>query len=212
MPRKAQYNRQQIIDAAYELARKQGMEAVVSRSVAARLGCTTMPIFSFFTSMEELRGEVYERAKKTCVDYLMEALDYTPAFKEFGLRWVQFACREPALFTILFSDDPASVTDDFSSLFESITQSIIDGFGLDVPEAQELLYQMLIHANGIASFLKHKPDRLSVRELGRILSETCVGIVLTMKLENGTFDESLARRMIASVDQIPQKINGESNE
>ncbi len=212
MPRKAMYTKEQITGAAYKLARCGGMEAVVSRSVANELGCTTMPIFSFFTNMEELRNEVYEKAKRDCIRFMSASLDYRPAFKEFGLRWVKFACEEPHLFTMLFTSDPAQIIGRFSGIFDPITQSIMDSFALSDREARELLDRMIIYANGVACFLMHKPELLTQEELGRMLSDVCTGLVMTLKLKNGTFDESFARRMLDADHLLPVRFNGENNE
>lgn len=212
MPRKAKYTKQQILDAAFRLAREGGMEAVVSRAVAKELGCTTMPIFSFYTNMDELRGEVFERACRQCTAFMTEALAYKPAFKEFGLRWVKFACDEPKLFTMLFSSEPAQTIEKFAGIFGPVTQSIIDSFSLERQEARELLDQMIIHANGIAGFLMYKPDVLSQEELGRMLSRNCIGLVMELKLKNGTFDEEQIKRMINAENVLPVRIIGEKHE
>lgn len=62
MPPKQEITQQKILDAAFGLVRSQGIEAVTARNVAERLKCSTQPIYSAFTSMEELKFRAYERA------------------------------------------------------------------------------------------------------------------------------------------------------
>lgn len=205
MPRKAQYTREQIIDAAYELVRMGGEAAVTARSVANKLGCTTMPIFSFFTGMGELRSEVCLKAKKICTEYLMASVGCTPTFKEFGLRWVRLASTEPRLFSFLFSAAPSSIMEEFSKLFSVIRQSVQDSFCLNAFEAKELMEQMIIYANGIASFLIRDPELLTEQEVGRRLSDVCIGLVISIQMKNGTYNEEFARRMLEARDELPVK-------
>ena len=212
MPRKAQYTREQIILAAYELAREGGMEAVVARAVANKLGCTTMPIFSFFAGMDELRDAVYEMAKSKCVAYLLEARSYTPAFKEFGLRWVNYAVKEPRLFPMLFSADPDKLLVEFRELFEPILQSIRDSFGLGDEQCRELLLENIFHANGIAAFLMNHPGRYTRAEVGQRLSSVCIGLVAEMQMKQGTFSEECFRKMLASGNRLPMKKYGGNHE
>lgn len=212
MPRKAQYTREQIILAAYELAREGGMEAVVARAVANKLGCTTMPIFSFFAGMDELRDAVYEMAKSKCVTYLLESRTYTPAFKEFGLRWVNYAVKEPRLFPMLFSADPETLLIDFRELFVPILESIRESFGLNEEQCRELLLENIFHANGIAAFLMNRPGKFSRAEIGRRLSSVCIGLVAAMRLKDGTFREDEFREMLNANSCLPMKKYGGNHE
>ena len=62
MPPKVKVSKEQIVSAALDLIRHQGYDALNARSIAAALGCSTQPIFSNFTTMEELRGTVIQAA------------------------------------------------------------------------------------------------------------------------------------------------------
>jgi AcrR family transcriptional regulator len=65
MPPKAKVTSADIVQTAIELIRQNGEGAVNARSIAAALNCSTQPIFSNFTTMEELQAAVvmaaYER-------------------------------------------------------------------------------------------------------------------------------------------------------
>ncbi len=55
MPRPQRYDRETILEAAFALVRRSGMEALCARAVARELGCSTQPIFRTFASMDDLR-------------------------------------------------------------------------------------------------------------------------------------------------------------
>ena len=58
MSRTATISKKSIIDAAIEILRENGAEAVNARSIAARLSCSTQPIFSNFRNMDDVMDEV----------------------------------------------------------------------------------------------------------------------------------------------------------
>jgi len=64
MPPRVKVTREQITEAALKAVRVGGEAALNARSIAALLGCSTQPIFSNFSSMEELRDEVLKAAEQ----------------------------------------------------------------------------------------------------------------------------------------------------
>ena len=102
MPPKPKYTKEEIIAAAYELTREKGIDAVVAREVGKRLNTSSSPIFTIWSSMDELREEVRKLAKEKYRQYMDDIFDYSPSFKEFGMRCVSFAAEEPNLFRLLF--------------------------------------------------------------------------------------------------------------
>lgn len=87
-----------MVEAAFELVRREGYEALTARSLAAELGCSTQPIMYQFPTLSELRELVYQRADTFHTSYILAESDLL----EIGLRYIQFAAEEPALFRLLF--------------------------------------------------------------------------------------------------------------
>ena len=58
MPPKVKVQKEEIVRAAVEIVRKQGMAALNARTVAAALGCSTQPVFSNFAAMEDLQAQL----------------------------------------------------------------------------------------------------------------------------------------------------------
>ena len=61
MPPKVKVTKEAIINAAMDIVRENGAAALNARAVAARLDCSTQPIFSNYNNMEELRADVIAR-------------------------------------------------------------------------------------------------------------------------------------------------------
>lgn len=102
MPPKPKFTKDEIVTAAFELARAEGAQALTAREVGRRLGVSSSPIFTVFTDMAELHAAVEGRAEVCFKEYMAMAEDYAPAYKKRGMQWVRFAQDEPMLFRLLF--------------------------------------------------------------------------------------------------------------
>lgn len=101
MPPNTTFTETMLIHAACELAEEQGIEALSARSVAARLSCSTAPIYSCFASIDELRTAVIARATELLREYTRRSYTERP-FLNLGTGVVLFARERPQLFRLLF--------------------------------------------------------------------------------------------------------------
>ena len=51
MPPKAKITKEMIIDAAFEITRESGIEAVNARTISEKLGCSTQPVMYHINSI-----------------------------------------------------------------------------------------------------------------------------------------------------------------
>ncbi|MCI5530943.1 MAG: TetR/AcrR family transcriptional regulator [Blautia sp.] len=213
MPPKPKYTKEEIVNAAYEVTREKGIDAVVAREVGKRLNTSASPIFTVWNSMEELREEVWKLAKQKYQEYMADIFDYTPAFKEFGMRWVSFAAEEPNLYRLLFLSQRNEHSPylrfklEFESIIAPLVEEIRKIFGLSEKDAEDLLNQMIIFANGIAAFVITDADSFFPEAVSHDLSQVCIGIVLTDKFRDGSIDMATAKEMADSCERgiTPQK-------
>ena len=98
MSRRPTTTREDMVEAAFQLVRRDGFATLTARSLAAELGCSTQPIMYRFPDLAELRSLVYQRADAYHTAYLCVAEDLLAM----GLRYVRFAAEEPNLFRLLF--------------------------------------------------------------------------------------------------------------
>ena len=104
MPPKVKITKEKIIDAATEIVRVAGIDALNARGLATALGVSTQPIFSCFSSMPELRKAVFVRANSIYEGYLKETIESGeyPPYKSMGIGYIRFAREERELFKLLF--------------------------------------------------------------------------------------------------------------
>jgi AcrR family transcriptional regulator len=102
MAPKTSVTRDMIVEAAVEVVREAGAEAVNVRAVARKLICSTQPVMYQFASMEYLKRAVYERIDRLHTEFLMRSAGERDPLLEIGLNYIRFAVEEPRLFRFLF--------------------------------------------------------------------------------------------------------------
>lgn len=97
---KQRITKEMVVDAAFALVRQSGPEALTVGAIAARLGCSVQPIYSYCRNMASLRQEVAARAGEALRAHLAQSLDEGDLFRSTGQAYVQFARAEPQLFRL----------------------------------------------------------------------------------------------------------------
>ena len=102
MPPRVKFQKEDIVSAAVNIVRKKGIEAVTAREVAAELGVSTRPIFTWFETIEQLKCEVYKQAQDHYRRYIRDGLKEEIPFLGVGQQYIRFAKEEPELYKLLF--------------------------------------------------------------------------------------------------------------
>jgi AcrR family transcriptional regulator len=97
MANKTKFSENDIMEAAFSVVRKKGMAELSTRSIARQLGCSTMPVYSFFKSKKNLTERIVERAYAVLYDY-QTTRRTGDAFLDMGIGYVLFAKEERYLF------------------------------------------------------------------------------------------------------------------
>ena len=187
MPPKAKYSKEQIVETAFNMVRKYGEGMLSARNVAAELGTSTAPIFTAFSSIEELRAAVFERAYATYEEYAREAADMTPAFKSAGLKYIQFAKEEPELFKMIFvsSDDEDTDKHYFPWRYrreEEVRGGLEESYGYETERAMKIYNHMAVYAHGLATLYAHGNCVFSDEDVSQMLSEVFLALTKGEKL------------------------------
>ena len=154
---KQRITKEMVVEAAFEIARKEGAEKVIVKNIAERLGCSVQPIYSYCSNMEGLREELVERTRTFMKDYIASRLERTNYFWSMGQAQIHFAKEEPNLFKMYF----LRRRQDISSLQELYTKEGSPDMGeylsqtlqISPEKARELHLNMIIYTMGIASIL-----------------------------------------------------------
>lgn len=187
VPPKAKYSREEIIQKAFEMARKKGIDAVVARELGKELGTSSSPIFTAFKNMEELQNEVRKAAMREFELYVRDAVNHTPGFKYVGMKMVEFAIKEPKLFQLLYMREHDG-TETYSMLIEELGDTVgvcIElmqrDYGISKEEAEILFRQVWLHTFGICVLLAGKVCQMSQEEISGMLSMEFQGTLMLIK-------------------------------
>ncbi len=128
MPPKAKFTREQITEAALQLVRDRGVDALTARGLAEKLECSPRPIFTVFQNMEEVREAAAVEAKAVYAEYAARGLEDPQPFKGVGTQYILFALREPRLFQLLFMQPRNSVSQEAGTL-SGVLSMLDDSYG-----------------------------------------------------------------------------------
>ena len=186
MPPKVKVTRQDIINAAADIVRSSGAEAINARTVAAALNCSTQPVFSNFATMDELRLAVVKRADEMCNEYIQREIDSGkyPAYKASGMAYIRFAKEEKELFKLLYmrnrSKEAEPETVELGEPMESIVQ---DSTGLGSDDARLFHLEMWAYVHGIAAMAATDFVNLDWELISRMLTDAYMGMRKHYRLE-----------------------------
>lgn len=170
---KQKITKDMVINAAFELARDGGMEQLIVKNIAHRLGCSVQPIYSYCSSMSSLRTEVMEQAASFVKQYLEKHTDPDNLFQSTGHAFVRLAREEPHIFK-MFILHPRHNISSLDELYRSETdegaaKSIASSFGISLSQAKALHLNMLIYTIGIGTIFSVtkpgiRPDEIFSRQ------------------------------------------------
>lgn len=180
MPRKSSYTREQVASKALRMVRDKGFESLSARSLGAALGCSSSPIFTLYSGMDEVIFEVRKLANKIFSDYMAGVMDYERPFQEFSLRLMRFARKDTNLFYFLFMQKkPAAMKDIQPDAYASL-QGLKKSYGLNDDQLLIVADQMWAFTCGVT---------VLVSKLGPSYPEELVS-------------EMLARQFVATIDFV----------
>lgn len=187
MPPAIRFSREAVLNAAYQLVRREGPSALNARAVAKELGGSTQPIFRLFSGMDELRCEVISLADAECRTKMRErALNSSAPYLSVCMSHLLFARDEPQLFKLLFMRD--RVSDGSCSLGYSHEWGfpiIEDTLGVDRETAIAMYERTFFYAHGLA---------------------VCIATKYMPCLEESKMEEMLAQNLSASAAQLGVKL------
>ncbi len=181
MPPKAKFTKQQVIQAAVDLVREKGIDAVTARELGSKLGSSARPVFTVFKNMEEVISEV-SRAARNCYNaYIAQGLKEKIAFKGVGRAYIRFAANEPNLFRMLFMEENNAAISEILPVidenYSKILQSITSGYGVGNETAVKLYRHLWIYSHGIAVMLATHACELSSEQIDEMLTEVFIALL-----------------------------------
>lgn len=189
MPPKAKFTKAEIIEAALNIVRAEGYEALTSRALGTYLGSSARPIFTVFKNMEEVQQAMIEAAKNLYKEYVNKGLTAEHPFKGVGTQYILFSVNEPKLFQLLFMAEQKQIPDLSGVLplidesYGDILLSIQKDYEISELSAKKLYQHLWIYTHGIASLCATKMCRFTGEEISTMITEVCTSVLKKIQEE-----------------------------
>ena len=191
-PRKAKFNRDEIIETAFEMVREGGWSNLSVPALAKKIHSSTMPIYSHFKNVRELEDAVYLKALRLLGD-CMTIEETGDKWLDHGIGYLRFAAKEEHLFRCLFDGrNPelqiASLRDWNQLMLEQLTDYPLFE-GLDVEQVSVIIYARFMLIYGMASGINSgwhskKTEEEQVRFLRKATQALYDGLKAQFEVEN----------------------------
>lgn len=153
MPPKVKTDRAEILRAAFEVAKNEGLGAITAQSVSKVLKTSIAPIFRVFQTVEELRTATAEKIDEFHTQYIKDypVTNANSQFLTYGLAYIRFAKEYPQLFeTIMLPCTTGFEERMMSDSISFVLGSASNMSGLDLERSKPLFLNMWIYTHGIA--------------------------------------------------------------
>lgn len=156
MPPKKKCTREALIQGTLDFWRKRGTAEWNARSLAAEMGISTQPIFSSFSSMEELKEEGVKAAQELFSVQLREEIESQmwPDYKAIGMAYIHFAKKEPRLFSLLYLQDQSEENRLMGqAFFDETVNALEKRLGVEHAEAERIHFAVWSCTYGLSTML-----------------------------------------------------------
>ena len=175
MPTKIKISKDMILDAAFEIVRKDGMEKLSNRELASKLKCSIRPIYYQFENVEEMQKELYLKIEQYFYKFILDNMvKEIPKYKQVGINYIKFAKKEKKLFQTLFMTDVGLTPDAFVSKagedYKEIEKFIKISANIKEEDIKDFHTKMWIFCHGIATLVANDTIKLTDNQIQDLLS------------------------------------------
>lgn len=211
MPPKPKFTKEEIVSVALDLVREKGMEALTARELGIKLGSSARPIFTVFKNMDEVAEQVKLAAMDYYNDFISDAVNYFPAFKQYGIRMIQFAKNEPKLFQLIFMQERSSSVNFDDLIFKAAAADfcvdiIENQYGIDKESAKIIYRQALLSNYGICCMIAANVCPFSEKEIDEYLGASFAGALMYVKSNNRDYFKIHPEKKGESIPTLPDTL------
>ncbi len=182
MPPKAKFTKKQIIKAGLDIVREEGEEGISARAIGKILGSSSQPLFSYFENMEDLKKCVLEEARGLYSEYISKGLSEELSFKGAGMKHLEFANDEPALFVYLFMTNRGEKTVPHFLFrnginYENVLAALEKSWNLEKEKAERIYNHISVYTHGLAILFALKTNIYSLEEAEEMITHVFKALI-----------------------------------
>lgn len=165
--------KEMILDTAFSIARREGLNSISNRRIAKELNSSIRPIYYQFKNTEELKLELWKKIDTYFYDYLLNnKLGNMPLYKQIGINYIRFSRDEKKLFKILFMSDNKLLPSDF--ILDTDNKKIKDiikiSTNLSDKDIKSFHLKMWLFTHGIATLSANDIVLFTDKQISDLLS------------------------------------------
>lgn len=179
------FTREEMVEAAVNVVREKGIDALTAKALASELGVSTQPVFTCFHTIEEAKREVRTAAERMYDSYMEVGLQMKVPFLGVGMQYINFAKEEPQLYRLLFlttsEDGSSSVIDALHHSQNLVRESLQQKYHIDAQTADRYYRDMWLVVHSLATLVVTGGSPYSEEEMGHILTGFSVSLCKSIK-------------------------------
>lgn len=170
---KQRITKEMILEVAFKLARERGYEQVVVKNIAAEMGCSVQPIYSYFSNMDALKQAVVGAAMQFYNGFIYSRVDNDRVLQSMARANVAFAKYETNLFKLLFLQKLNGLNS-FNDIYEwmgdkQATRRLAEELLLPEEKIKQVYVMLIVFTHGVATMIATGGANISDEESADIL-------------------------------------------
>ncbi|MDT9605658.1 TetR/AcrR family transcriptional regulator [Lactobacillus johnsonii] len=204
MARKKEIDKQRILDAAYKLAVRGGIESLTARNIAKAVNCSTQPIYLEFKNMQDLRNQVLARISDELKSNTLQQNFTGEPLIDLDLSYLYFAKEHVDLFRAMFVDGKFGnqmIVDTLMGLGLEKFKQQFDAEQFSEERLNHIVISNWIAATGLATLLINKMANFSQAQMISVLKAQIHEAMLNDRLTNVEENPLFAADSDASLEE-----------
>lgn len=192
---KVKFSREQIIDAAFEIAQTEGIDAITMRKIAKKMNSSVAPIYVNFKDANELNEALMERIVSISLQFIMEENSGNP-FIKMGKACLRFAMEYNVIFRDLVAKNGRYMQGYDVKMMPAFMEEMqkdpeLKGFTVD--ELKTILVKIIIFQLGLSIMAANSllPEEFSEQVIMDILSSAIDDVIMSVKLKRGFSNDKM---------------------
>lgn len=204
MARKKEIDKQRILDAAYKLAVRGGIESLTARNIAKAVNCSTQPIYLEFENMQDLRNQVLARISDELKSNTLQQNFTGEPLIDLDLSYLYFAKKHVDLFRAMFVDGKFGnqmIVDTLMGLGLEKFKQQFDAEQFSEERLNHIVISNWIAATGLATLLINKMANFTQAQMISVLKAQIHEAMLNDRLTNVEENPLFAADSDASLEE-----------
>ncbi len=204
MARKKEIDKQRILDAAYKLAVRGGIESLTARNIAKAVNCSTQPIYLEFENMQDLRNQVLARISDELKSNTLQQNFTGEPLIDLDLSYLYFAKEHVDLFRAMFVDGKFGnqmIVDTLMGLGIEKFKQQFDAEQYSDERLKHIVIANWIAATGLATLLINKMANFTQAQMISVLKAQIHDAMLNDRLTNVEENPLFAADTDASLEE-----------